>query len=50
MERILSAGELEFETAARYRENGIPLNNATLADLAASAERLGLTLHELAAD
>lgn len=42
IERIYAPGELEAETAARYRQTGIPLNNATLADLAAVAGRLGV--------
>ncbi len=39
--RIYSAGELEAETAARYLENGIPLNDNTLADLERTAAALG---------
>jgi LDH2 family malate/lactate/ureidoglycolate dehydrogenase len=42
VERIYAPGELEAETAARYRRDGIPLNDATLAGLAAVAGRLGV--------
>ena len=41
VDRLYVAGELEAETAARYAESGIPLNDATLAGLARTAEALG---------
>jgi LDH2 family malate/lactate/ureidoglycolate dehydrogenase len=41
VERLCVAGELEAETAARYLEKGIPLNDATLAELVRTAEALG---------
>ncbi len=43
-DRVFSPGEMEFEIAARYRAEGIPLNDATLADLARAAARAGVTL------
>ena len=49
VERILSAGELEYETAVRYRADGIPLNDQTLAELAGTARALGIALPELSA-
>lgn len=41
VERLLCAGELEHETAEHYRRDGIPLNDATLADLRSTAIRVG---------
>lgn len=41
-ERIYVPGELEYETAARYRREGIPLNAATLDGIVAAATRLGV--------
>ena len=40
VERIYAPGELEAELEARYRAEGIPLNDATLAGIASAAERL----------
>ncbi len=40
VERLFSPGEIEHETAQRYRAEGIPLNEETLADIAATARRL----------
>ena len=40
VERIYAPGELEAELEARYRREGIPLNDATLSGIAAAAERL----------
>jgi LDH2 family malate/lactate/ureidoglycolate dehydrogenase len=42
VERIWPPGHLEADTEARYRRGGIPLADATLADLAAAARGLGL--------
>ena len=42
VERIFSAGELEYETACDYRQHGIPLNDATLDELAQTARRVGV--------
>lgn len=42
VERIYAPGELEAQTEKAYRENGIPLNAATLAGLVTAAERLGV--------
>ena len=42
--RIYSAGEMEAQTAARYREEGIPLNDETLEGLATAAQRLGVSI------
>lgn len=44
VDRIYSAGELEAITAANYRRDGIPLNDATLADLRATASDLRVQL------
>lgn len=41
VERIYAPGELEAETERRYRKEGIPLNPATLAGIAAAAQRVG---------
>ena len=41
VDRIYAPGELEFETAARYDREGIPLNQETLDDLAATARACG---------
>jgi LDH2 family malate/lactate/ureidoglycolate dehydrogenase len=41
-ERIYAPGELEFETAARYDREGVPLNQETLGDLAATARACGV--------
>ncbi len=37
-------GALSFETEARYRAEGIPLNDLTIRDVRAAAERLGLEM------
>jgi LDH2 family malate/lactate/ureidoglycolate dehydrogenase len=42
VDRIYAPGELEFETEAAYRRDGIPLNALTLADLAIVARDLGV--------
>ena len=42
VDRIYSAGELEAETATRYGEQGIPLNQETLAGLFRTADQLGV--------
>jgi len=47
VDRLYLAGELEAETAARYRANGIPLNDKTLADLGETAATLGADLSML---
>jgi LDH2 family malate/lactate/ureidoglycolate dehydrogenase len=41
VERIYAPGELEFLTEERYRAEGIPLNDETLAGIRTAAERLG---------
>jgi LDH2 family malate/lactate/ureidoglycolate dehydrogenase len=40
VDRIYAPGELEFETEAAYRRDGIPLNAVTLADLAHATRSL----------
>ena len=40
---IYAPGELEFGTEAAYRRDGIPLNAVTLADLAHTADALGIS-------
>jgi LDH2 family malate/lactate/ureidoglycolate dehydrogenase len=40
--RVYTPGELEADTEARYRQEGIPLNAATLAGIVAAAEELGV--------
>jgi LDH2 family malate/lactate/ureidoglycolate dehydrogenase len=45
--RVHPPGHLEAETETRYREEGIPLNDATIADLVAEAERLGVDVAAL---
>jgi LDH2 family malate/lactate/ureidoglycolate dehydrogenase len=42
VDRVYAPGELEFETAARNRTGGIPLNEATLDGLTKAAARLGV--------
>jgi LDH2 family malate/lactate/ureidoglycolate dehydrogenase len=42
VERIYAPGEPEFETAARYAREGIPLSRETVADLAATATARGV--------
>jgi LDH2 family malate/lactate/ureidoglycolate dehydrogenase len=42
VERVYAPGELEFATARRYGEEGIPLNDLTLADLRATLRGLDL--------
>lgn len=42
VERIYAPGELEFETEARYRAEGIPLNDLTLRDISAAAAAVGV--------
>lgn len=44
VERVLAPGELEFETEARYRAEGIPLNDATLHDIAVAAQNIGVNI------
>jgi len=44
VERVLAPGELEFETEARYRAEGIPLNDVTLRDIAAAAQNVGVNV------
>jgi len=44
VERVLAPGELEFETEARYRADGIPLNDATLHDIAVAAQNIGVNI------
>ena len=41
-ERVYAPGGLEAETAARYQAEGIPLNDATIENLARAAERVGV--------
>ncbi|MCW5982233.1 MAG: Ldh family oxidoreductase [Bryobacteraceae bacterium] len=41
-DRIYLPGEIEAETEERYLREGIPLNEATLADLGATARSLGI--------
>jgi LDH2 family malate/lactate/ureidoglycolate dehydrogenase len=48
--RIYSPGELEHETSARYRAEGIPLNDETLAGISKAARDLGADLSTLADD
>jgi LDH2 family malate/lactate/ureidoglycolate dehydrogenase len=45
VERLYAPGELETETESRYRREGIPLNDATLAGIAEVTEQLGLPNH-----
>jgi LDH2 family malate/lactate/ureidoglycolate dehydrogenase len=42
IERLYFPGELEAETERRYRKVGIPLNDATLRDLAEVADKFGV--------
>lgn len=42
VQRIYAPGELEYDTAARYQREGIPLNDITLHDLATTASSLGV--------
>jgi LDH2 family malate/lactate/ureidoglycolate dehydrogenase len=42
--RLYAPGELEAETAQHYERDGIPLNDSTLADLTAVAQRLDCPL------
>lgn len=42
VERVYTPGELEAETEARHRQEGIPLNDAILAGIIASAEEVGV--------
>jgi LDH2 family malate/lactate/ureidoglycolate dehydrogenase len=44
VERLLVPGEMEADFEARYARFGIPLNDATLADLAAAARARGVWL------
>ncbi len=44
VERLLVPGEMEADFEARYRREGIPLNDATLADIARIAQARGLRL------
>jgi LDH2 family malate/lactate/ureidoglycolate dehydrogenase len=47
--RIYSPGELEAETEARFRRDGIPLNAVTLAGIAAAADQFDLDASPLTA-
>jgi LDH2 family malate/lactate/ureidoglycolate dehydrogenase len=49
VERVYVPGEIEAETERRYRRDGIPLNDTTLADLVGTGERLGAAVR-LSAD
>ena len=40
--KLWGAGEPEFETRRRNQADGIPLNEVTLADIAVSAQELGV--------
>jgi len=40
--RVYAPGEIEAETEARYREQGIPLNDETLKELTETAASLGV--------
>ena len=42
VERLYAPGQLEAETEQRYRQEGIPLNDETLGQLAAVAKELGV--------
>jgi LDH2 family malate/lactate/ureidoglycolate dehydrogenase len=42
VERVYAPGALEWETERRYRREGIPLSEATLTDVAATARDLGI--------
>lgn len=42
VERIYAPGELEYHTEARYRREGIPLNDVTLAGVRHAAEQVGM--------
>ena len=46
VERIYVAGEMEYETAERYARDAVPLNEQTLADLAATAAVLKTDANE----
>ena len=48
-ERIYGPGELEHETAGRYRAEGIPLNDTTLADIVEAGARVGVDVSALLA-
>jgi len=45
--RIYSPGELEHETAERYRTEGIPLNDETLVGIVSEARALGIDVSAL---
>lgn len=47
VERLYSPGELEAETAVRYRREGIPLNALTLAGIIEAGERFGVDVTAL---
>lgn len=47
VERVYSPGEIEQETEARYRAEGIPLATATLDDLIATAGLVGAAIGDL---
>ena len=40
--RLYAPGELEWETERRHRQDGVPLPEATLMDIAATARELGV--------
>jgi len=44
VDRLYVPGELEAEFEAHRMRDGIPLNDATLADLAAAARRFGVVI------
>jgi LDH2 family malate/lactate/ureidoglycolate dehydrogenase len=50
VDRIYAPGELEWETERRYRADGIPLNEETLAGIAAAAERVSAEVLPLSSD
>jgi LDH2 family malate/lactate/ureidoglycolate dehydrogenase len=43
IDRILLPGEIEFETAARYRDNGVPIAISVIDDLHRIARRVGVS-------
>lgn len=46
-ERLYTPGEIEAELEAKFRREGIPLNDATLADIIRMAEKVGANVSEL---
>ena len=43
VDRILLPGEIEFQTAARYRDNGVPIAMSVIDDLHQIARRVGVS-------